>query len=118
MQFAWKFGVVMLAALAFTVLPGGGRTLDVVLTLLTIVFFAAIALLVSRLYRERRFELDSLEGNQRLVLYGSLGLAVLTFVATNRLFDEGGIGVLVWLALLGLCSYGLFWVWTRFRRYG
>jgi hypothetical protein len=47
-----------------------------------------------------------------------VALALLTFTATNRLFDEGGIGVLAWLALLGLCSYGVFWVYSRYRRYG
>jgi O-antigen/teichoic acid export membrane protein len=118
MQFAWKLGVVALIALVLVVLPGGGSALDVALTLLTIAFFTAIALLGYRLYREHRFELESLEPRQRLVLYGSVGLAFLTFTATNRLFDEGGIGVLAWLALLGLCSYGVFWVYTRYRRYG
>jgi hypothetical protein len=118
MSFAWKFGVVALVALALTVLPGGGSALDVALTLLTIAFFAAIAMLGYRLFREHRFEIDSLTSQQRLVLYGSVGLAFLTFTATNRLFDQGGVGVLVWLALLGLCSYGLFWVWTRYRSYG
>jgi hypothetical protein len=118
MEFAWKFGVVALIALVLVVLPGGGSALDVALTLLTIVFFTAMALLGYRLYREHRFELDSLDARQRLVLYGSLALALLTFTATNRLFDEGGIGVLAWLALLGLCSYGGFWVYSRYRRYG
>ena len=118
MQFAWKFGVVALIALVLVVLPGGGSALDVALTLLTIAFFAAIALLGFRLFREHRFELETLEPRQRLVLYGSLGLALLTFTATNRLFDEGGVGVLAWLALLGLCSYGVFWVYSRYRRYG
>jgi hypothetical protein len=118
MQFAWKFGVVALIALLLVVLPGGGSALDVALTLLTIAFFAAIAMLGYRLYREHAFELDSLESRQRLVLYGSIGLALLTVTATNRLFDEGGIGVLAWLALLGLCSYGVFWVYTQYRRYG
>jgi O-antigen/teichoic acid export membrane protein len=117
MQFAWKLGVVALIALVLVVLPGGGSALDVALTLLTIAFFTAIALLGYRLYREHRFELESLEPRQRLVLYGSVGLAFLTFTATNRLFDEGGIGVLAWLALLGLCSYGVFWVYSRYRRY-
>ena len=46
------------------------------------------------------------------MLYGSLGLALLTFTATNRLFDTGGVGVLAWFALLALGSYGLYWVWT------
>jgi hypothetical protein len=116
-QFAWKFGVVMLIALALTVLPGGGAALDVVLTLLTIAFFAAIAFLVYRLYRQYHFELDTLDSTLRLALYGSLGLAVLTFTATDRLFDAGGAGVLLWFALLAAASYGLFWVYTRYRRY-
>jgi hypothetical protein len=116
-QFAWKFGVVMLIALALTVLPGGGAALDVVLTLLTIAFFAAIAFLVFRLFRQYGLEIETLDSSLRLVLYGSLGLAVLTFTATNRLFDAGGAGVLLWFALLALASYGLFWVWTRYRRY-
>lgn len=117
MQFAWKFGVIALVALLLVVLPGGGNALDVVLTLLTIAFFAAIAILVARLYRQYRLDIDTLSSNIRLALYGALGLAVLTFTATDRLFDAGGAGVLLWFALLGLASYGLFWAWSRYRRY-
>jgi hypothetical protein len=118
MQFAWKFGVVMLVALALTVAPGGGNALDVLLTLLTIAFLGAIAFLAYRLYRQYRIDIDSLEPNLRLALYGSIGLAILTFVATDRLFDTGGFGVLAWFALLALCSYGLYWTWTKYRSYG
>jgi hypothetical protein len=117
MQFAWKFGLVALFALLLVVLPGGGSALDVVLTALTIGFFAAIALLVARTYRQYRLDLESLDPNIRLALYGSLAIAVLTFTGTDRLFDAGGAGVLAWFALLGLASYGLFWAWTRYRRY-
>jgi RsiW-degrading membrane proteinase PrsW (M82 family) len=117
MQFAWKIGVLMVIALAILVLPGGGSALDVVLSLLTIAFLAAIAVLGYRLYRQYRLDIDSLEPNTRLVLYSSVGLAIVTFVATNRLVNNG-IGILVWFALLALCSYGLYWVWTRYRRYG
>lgn len=117
MQYAWKFGVIALVALALQVLPGGGSALDVVLTLLTITFFAAIALLVARLYRRYRLDIDSLDTNIRLALFGSLALALLTFTGTDRLFDAGGAGVLVWLALLALASYGLFWAWMRYRRF-
>jgi drug/metabolite transporter (DMT)-like permease len=114
---AWKFGVIALVALALVVLPGGGNALDVVLTALTIVFFAAIALLVARLYRQYRLDIESLDPNIRLALYGSLAIAVLTFTGTDRLFDAGGGGVLAWFALLAVASYGLFWAWTRYRRY-
>jgi hypothetical protein len=39
-------------------------------------------------------------------------------VATDRLFDAGGAGIVGWFALLGLCSYGMYWVWTQYRSYG
>jgi hypothetical protein len=116
-EVAWKLGVVALIALALAVLPGGGNALDVVLTALTIVFFAAIALLVARLYRQYRLDIDTLDANIRLALYGSLAIAVLTFTGTDRLFNAGGGGVLAWFALLAVASYGLFWAWTRYRRY-
>jgi len=116
-QFAWKFGVIALVALLLVVLPGGGNALDVLLTALTIVFFAAIALLVARLYRQYRLDIESLEPNVRLALYGSLAIVVLTFTGTDRLFNAGGAGVLLWFALLAVASYGLFWAWTRYRRY-
>jgi hypothetical protein len=115
---AVNFAIVALIALGFTALPGGGRSLQVVLTLLTIVFFAAIAIFGYRLYREHRFTLDALAERERLVLYASVALAFLTFVASPRLFNlRGGLGVLIFLGLLALASYGVFWVFTRSRRY-
>jgi RsiW-degrading membrane proteinase PrsW (M82 family) len=117
-QFAWKFGVIALVALALVALPGGGSALDVVLTLLTVAFLAAIVALLYHFYRQYRIDLESLSDMLRLILYGSVGLALLTFTATDRLFDAGGAGVLVWFALLALASYGLVFVWTRYRRYG
>jgi hypothetical protein len=116
-QTAWKFGVIALIALVFVVLPGGGNALDVVLTVLTIAFFAAIALLVARMYRQYRLDIESLDTSIRLALYGSLAIAVLTFTGTDRLFNAGGGGVLVWFALLAIASYWLFWAWTRYRSY-
>ena len=118
MQFAWKIGVVMLVALVLVVLPGGGNALDVVLTLLSIAFLAAIAFLGYRLFRQYHFDIETLEPPVRLVLYGSTGLVVITFVGTSRLFEAGGLGVLLWFALLALCSYGLYWTWMRYRSYG
>ena len=117
MQTAWKFGLIALVALLFELLPGGGNLLAVLLTALTVAFFAAIAILVARLYRQYRLDIETLSSSIRLALYGSLARAVLTFTATDRLFNAGGAGVLVWFALLALASYGLFWSWTHYRRY-
>lgn len=113
-----KFGIVALIALALFLLPGGGNALDVMLTALSIAFFVAIALLAARLYRENRFTIESLSDRERQVLYGSIGLALITFTATRQMFDEGGFGVLAWLALLGLASYGVYWTWRSSQEYG
>jgi hypothetical protein len=112
-----NWAIVALIALAITVLPGGGPVLNVVLALLSIAFFAGIGLFGYRLYRENQFTLDSMSDRQRFVLYASIGVALVNFTATSRLFDAGGLGVLVWLLLLGICSYGVMWVYMSYRSY-
>ena len=112
-----EFAGVLLIALAFTVAPGGGSTLNVMLAILSIGFFGAIAVFGYRLYRENSFTLDGLTDPQRGVLYASVGGAFLVFAAAERLFDVGGGGVVIWIGLLALCSYGIFWVWQSSRDY-
>jgi O-antigen/teichoic acid export membrane protein len=116
MRAARNFLIVALVAFGFWALPGGAPTLNVVLALLSILFFAAIAFACYRLYREHRFTIDSLETIQRAVLYGSIGLAILTFAASSRLLN-GGAGILIWLGLLAIAAYGVFWVFQRYRSY-
>jgi cbb3-type cytochrome oxidase subunit 3 len=114
---AANWSIVALVALAIVVLPGGGPTLNIVMTLLSIAFFVAIALFAYRMYQENKFTVDSLSDRQRLVLYGAVGLAFVNFTATSRLFDAGGLGVLAWLMVLGLCSYAVMWVYMSYRSY-
>ena len=116
MRTALKFGIVALIALVFVALPGGGRALGAIMTLLTIAFFTAIAFFGARLYREHRITLESLPDRERLILYSAIGLAFLTFAATPRLFALGLLGLLAWLALLALASFGAFWAFMRARR--
>ena len=117
MTLARNLAIVAIVALVIVLIPGGGNGLDVILTVLSIAFFVAIALLGARLYREHHLSLDALTQQQRGVLYGSIGLAFLAFAATQRLFDAGGLGVIAWLAMLGACSFGVFWVFTQARQY-
>jgi TRAP-type C4-dicarboxylate transport system permease small subunit len=112
-----EFLAILLIALLLTAAPGGDSTLQVILAILSIGFFVAIALFGYRLYRENSFTLDSLTDVQRVVLYSCIGGAFLVFAAAERMFDWGGGGVVIWIALLGLCSYGIFWVWQSSRDY-
>ena len=112
-----EYLAVLLIALVFTVAPGGGSTLNVIVATLSIAFFVAIALFGYRLYREHHLTLDALTTLQRGVLYSSVGGAFLVFAAGERMFGWGGGGVVIWIALLGLCSYGVFWVYVSSRDY-
>jgi uncharacterized protein involved in cysteine biosynthesis len=110
--------IIAVVALLIALAPGGGTGLSVALWILTVAFFAAIAFMGYRMYREYRFTIDSLSALEKWVAYGSIGIAFVTFTATRRLFSIGGGGVLVWIALLGLASFGIYWVWRHQSQYG
>jgi hypothetical protein len=112
-----NFGILALIALALVVLPGGGPTVNVILTLLGAAFLIALGFFLLQLYREHRWTLESMETVYRVVLYASLGLAFLTFAGYQKLWQNGGTsGRVVWLALLALAGYGVFWAWAQARR--
>lgn len=113
MKTARNIAIVAVIALVLTAAPGGGPALDVILTVLTMAFFAAIGIFGYRLYREHRtFTLEAMDDRRRLILYAAVGLAFLTFAATPRLFLMGGVGVLAWIALLALASFAVFRVFA------
>ena len=117
MRMARNWAIVALIALAIVALPSGGAVLNVALALISIAFFVGIGLFGYRLYMENKFTIDALGDRLRFVLYASIGVAMLNFTATKRLFNAGGLGVLVWLVILGLCSYGVMWVYMSYRSY-
>ena len=117
MKMALYWAILALVALLIVVTPGGDPLLSVVLTTLSITFFVALALFAYRAYHQYSFTRESLSDRQTWVLYGSVGLAFLNFTATSRLFNAGGLGVLVWLMILGACSYGVMWVYVSYNRY-
>ena len=111
MKVARNLAIIAAIAAAVVVLPGGGPAVNVILTIIGIAFFGAIALLGYRLFMENRFTLDALPTRDRAVLYISIGIALLGFAGANRW------GVLVFVAMLALASYGVFWVIMQQRRY-
>jgi TRAP-type C4-dicarboxylate transport system permease small subunit len=108
---ARNVAIIAVVAAAVAIIPSGRPAVNVLLTIIGIAFFGAIAFLGYRLYMENRFTLDSLGDRERIVLYVSLAVALLGFAAANRW------GVLVFIALLALASYGVFWVIVQYRRY-
>jgi hypothetical protein len=108
--------IVLAIAAAVYFIPGGGATADFVAALLFIAVSAIFVWIVARMYRENRVAIFSLGDQNRALLYGAVGIAVLAMAARPRLFDTGA-GTLVWFALIGAASFALYRVWRSYREY-
>jgi hypothetical protein len=112
-----NFGILLLLALAVWLLPGGGTAAGTINNILGLLFAGGLVFFGYRMYMEHRTTLFMLEDRVRALLYGSLVLIALALLATSRLWNEGGIGVLVWLALIGAGAYGCVTVYRATREY-
>jgi hypothetical protein len=102
--------IIMLVALAITVLPGGDKAADTVLAALSMAFFAAIAWALFTLYRSRQLTLLSMTDGKRAILYGAVGAIALLIVGYEEFADLSG-GVLLWIALMVAAVAAIFVAW-------
>ena len=112
--------LALLAALwqlAVWLLPGGETGSNTVYNLLTVLLTAGLLFFGYRLYMENRATIFGLGDNQRALLYGSVAVATVALLATNRLWNNGGLGALVWFALLSLAGWGIYRVWRAYSEY-
>ena len=112
-----NIAIILGLTLVVWLVPGGdaaGRTID---NLLGIIFLGGLLFFGYRLYMERKETIFGLEERQRGVLYAGLALLAITLVATSRMWDAGGVGALVWLALMGAGIYAVYGVWRAYRTY-
>ena len=106
--------VALAAIVAFA--PGGGDGADLVSALLSAAFTLVIVFILGRLYLQFRTDIFSLGDRWRGVLYGAVGVILVTLAASSRLFDSGP-GALAWFALMGGAVYALYLVWRQYRAY-
>jgi hypothetical protein len=109
--------IIVVLALIVWLVPGGGQAGVTVSNLLGIAFAGGLLFLAFRIYMERRETILGLEDRQRGTLYGSLALATIAIVGTRRMWDAGGAGAIVWLALIAIAGFGLYSVWQAYRTY-
>jgi hypothetical protein len=107
--------VLALAALVVLV-PGGGSGASFALQAVSLLFLGVIGWFGYVSYRDHRLGIYTLGSRRRAVLYGSIGLVVLTLTATSRLFETTA-GRIVWLLLLVAAAYATFAVVWSARKY-
>jgi O-antigen/teichoic acid export membrane protein len=110
--------VVIILALAAIVdfLPGGGAAAAAIMSALTMIFLAAIAWFVYRLYREQQMTLATLRDPQKAGLFGAVGGIALLIVAYDEFRSWTG-GILLWVALLAGCLAAIFLIWRSANTY-
>ena len=107
---------MIIAALAFIVaaVPGGGEAARAIVTALTIGFLVALGLIGYQLYRQNQLALLALEERSRTMLLAALGAIVLMLAGADEL-TASGVGLLIWLLVLGLSIFALVRVWGEAR---
>jgi hypothetical protein len=112
-----NIAIIVALAAAVWLLPGGDAASVTISNLLGIIFIGGVLFFGYRLYMEHRETIFGLEERQRGILYASVALGAITLVATRRMWDEGGLGAVLWLAFISAAIWGLYSVWRAYREY-
>lgn len=113
---ARNVAIILVVALVVQVVPGGGEGAGLVKAILSAAFIVVTALIVGKLYRQYRAEIFGLGDQWRFALYAAVGLAIVTVAITGRLWQTPA-GSVLWIGVLGACSYALYVIWQRYRSY-
>ena len=116
--FATARNVVIVLAIAavIDIVPGGGTSADVVVQVISLVFLAALAWVLSLMYREHRGELYRFGDRRRAGLYASAVVLAVTFTATHRMWASA-LGSVAWLVLIAGALYAVAAILWSARRY-
>lgn len=104
--------IIVLLALALTVLPGGGNVTTAVLTALSLTLLAAVTLLAVRFWRQNSLTRDSMTDRQRGIVYGGLGAIALMVAGTDEMF-ESGAGTVAWIVVMAVSIWMVFITWRE-----
>jgi hypothetical protein len=109
--------IILVIAVAVWKLPGGGTAANTIGNIFSVLFIGGLFVLGYRVYMERREAILGLEERQRGLLYGALALAAFALIATRRMWDAGGLGALIWFAMISAAGYAIYSVWRAYSSY-
>jgi hypothetical protein len=109
-----NIAIILALAAAVDFLPGGGNAAAAVLTALSMIFLAAIAWLLYRVYNEQQLTIASLSDGRKAGLFGAVGAIALLIVAYDKFRSWEG-GIVLWVALMAACLGAIFMICARRR---
>ena len=108
--------IILALAAAIDFLPGGGNAAATVLSALGMIFFAAIAWLLYRTYKEQQLTLSTLTDARKAGLFGTVGAIALLIVGYDEFTSFSG-GFLLWVALVAGCVAAGVLIWRDATTY-
>jgi hypothetical protein len=111
-----NIAIILALAAAIDFLPGGGNAAAAVVTALSMIFLAAIAWLLYRVYNEQQLTLSGLSDARKAGLFGAVGAIALLVVAEDDFRAWEG-GVILWVALVAACIAAIFLIWRSATTY-
>jgi hypothetical protein len=116
LQTARNIAIILALAAGVDFLPGGGAAAATVLSALMLIFLAAIAWLLYRVYREQQLTLATLTDARKAGLFGAVGAMALLVVAYDDVRSWTG-GFVLWIALMAGCVGIIFLIWRAATTY-
>jgi hypothetical protein len=116
LQTARNIAIILALAAGIDFLPGGGAAAATVLSALMLIFLAAIAWLLYRVYREQQLTLATLTDARKAGLFGAVGAMALLVVAYDDFRSWNG-GIVLWIALMAGCVGIIFLIWRAATTY-
>ncbi len=111
-----NIAIILALAAGVDFLPGGGNAARTVLTALSMIFLAAIAWLLYRVYNEQQLTLSGLTDARKAGLFGAVGGIALLVVAYDDFRSWEG-GIILWIALVAACIALIFTIWRSETTY-
>jgi len=116
LQTARNIAIILALAAGVDFLPGGGAAAATVLSALMLIFLAAIAWQLYRVYREQQLTLATLTDARKAGLFGAVGAMALLVVAYDDFRSWTG-GIVLWIALMAGCVGIIFLIWRAATTY-
>ncbi len=116
LQTARNIVIILALAAGVDFLPGGGAAAATVLSALMMIFLAAIAWLLYRVYHEQQLTLATLTDARKAGVFGAVGAMALLVVAYDDFRSWTG-GIVLWVALMAGCVGIIFLIWRQATTY-
>jgi O-antigen/teichoic acid export membrane protein len=116
LQTARNIAIILALAAGVDFLPGGGAAAATVLSALMMLFLAAIAWLLYRVYHEQQLTLATLTDASKAGVFGAVGAMALLVVAYDDFRSWSG-GIVLWVALMAGCVGIIFLIWRAATTY-